>query len=65
MTYNEVYAKIEEIKAFCRTRQRVQDKRSKKRDLFCDQMDNAYRVCCVVKNHIKVAERNDKGKKGT
>ena len=64
MTYNEMYARLDEIKAFAKARQRVQDKRSKSLSLLCEQLDDAYRVCCVVKNHLQVAERYDKERKG-
>ena len=62
MTYEEAYAAIDQIKWFTKTRRQAQDKRHKTFELLDEQMADAYRVACVVKNHIQVAERYDKAK---
>ena len=51
-----------QIKVFTRQRKEVQDKRRKTAELVFEQLDDAYRVCCVVEGHLKTAERQDNGK---
>ena len=59
MTYEEAYAALDKVKRFVKARQKVQDKRRKTFDLVYDQLQDAYRVACVTKNHLKTAERID------
>lgn len=59
MTYNNVQAMLNDVKAFTLARKRVLDKRAKSHKLVVAQLEDAYRVACVVQNHLRVAERNE------
>jgi hypothetical protein len=61
VTYEEVYAALDKIKRFTIDRRHAQDKRRKSAELVWEQMDSAYRTCCVAANHIRTAERKDNG----
>ena len=64
MTYADAYDMLKSVKAFTVTRKKGLDRRRKDTELVWEQLDNAYRICCVAENHLRVAERRDNGKRG-
>ena len=62
MTYEKAFSMLDDVKAFCMAEKRTLDKRTKTYDIAVEQLMEAYRVSCVVKNHLKTAQRQGKRK---
>lgn len=63
MTYEDAIDHLKRVKAFAKHRQSVQDRRMRTCDLVIEQLQDVYRVCCTVENHLRVARRRDREKK--